>query len=111
MAFLEAAPANRIPCDLVGSYYVLIRAGLQSAAGLPKARSGPTGAHGAPRLTPGPLEAWAAVAAEHRWLPWRPLMPRGRKARAPLAAPGRLQMNEKQAGFTAGPVCLSHAEF
>lgn len=42
---------DHILCDLVHSYYVVIRAELQSAGGFPKAGSRPTSAHGVPRLT------------------------------------------------------------
>lgn len=54
---------DHFPRELVRSHYVVIRAGLQSARGFPKAGSGPTSARGAPRPTPGRLENWAPGAA------------------------------------------------
>lgn len=54
---------DHILCDLVHSYYVVIRAELQSAGGFPKAGSRPTSAHGVPRLTPGDLRIEPREAA------------------------------------------------
>lgn len=83
--------ADHILCDLVLSHYVVIRAGLQSAGGFPKARSGPTSAHGVPVWHQGDLriEPWklqCSAADEHQWLPWRSLMLLQLKERALAAA-------------------------